>query len=61
MDDINWVRVAVTSAMTVAVIYYGRWTQRRDDRKARERAQVRRTAEVLAQQTLRNRPRGGNQ
>lgn len=58
MDDINWMRAAITGVITLAAIYYGRWSQRRDDRKKREREQVRRAAEVLAQQTLRNRPRG---
>lgn len=58
MDDINWMRAAISGVITLAAISYGRWSQRRDDRKKREREQVRRAAEVLAQQTLRNRPRG---
>lgn len=58
MDDINWMRAAINGVIAMAAISYGRWSQRRDDRKKREREQVRRAAEVLAQQTLRNRPRG---
>jgi hypothetical protein len=58
MADIDWVRVAVTGAITIAFIYYGRWTQRRDDRKAAERD----LAEVGRRfYAWRNRDRGGNQ
>lgn len=58
MDDFDWVRFAVQTAFTIAAIHFGRWSQRRDDRKRAERAQARRLAVMLAEQTRRDRHRG---
>lgn len=60
MDDIDWVRIVAGAITALTWFYIGRWTQRRDDRKALRRRQERRFAEAMAAQTLRNRNRGGN-
>ena len=58
MDNFDWSQVAVSAVVAYAAIEYGKWIQRRADRKAAQRAQERRLAAALAQSTLRGRDRG---
>ena len=37
MADWDWYRVVSTAVLTFAAIQYGRWSQRRDNRKTQER------------------------
>ncbi len=46
MTDIDWGRQITVGVITVLAIQYGRWSQRRDDRKRAERERERRMAEV---------------
>lgn len=54
-NEFSWVEFVVSTIFMTAALYYGRHTQRRDDRKKARRAQERGLAEALAQQTLRGR------
>lgn len=53
MPEFDWIRVITDAGITLAAIYYGRWSQRRDDRKARQRAQELRLAQALARAMVR--------
>lgn len=57
-EGFSWGRFVIDALFMTGVLYYSRYTQRRDDRKARERAQARRLAEALARATVR-RPNDG--
>lgn len=37
MSDIDWTQFASTALITMVAIYYGRWSQRRDDRRKARR------------------------
>lgn len=46
--DFSWGEFLVGVIWATAAIYYGRWTQRKDDRRKARKAQERRMAQVLA-------------
>ena len=58
MTDIDWGRQITVGVITVLAIQYGRWSQRRDDRKRAERERERRMAALLEAEVRRIRHRG---
>jgi len=58
VTDIDWGRQITVAVITVLAIQYGRWSQRRDDRKRAERERERRMAALLEAEVRRIRHRG---